>query len=299
MKRYTASSWARLVPLSHAYKQLRNDLMSWRYNARTPPDLPTFLDSVRALQASNLAIVIAFEQPWVLDWMLRLARLNLRDCQPLVFDNSRSAEKRAEIAAVCARLGVPYLALPLNQSRHPNRSHGMAMNWIYRHVITALKPQLFAYLDHDLIPLQPLSLAEQVGDQPFYGAKNPGIDAWNLWAGYCAFRFAQVAGKPVNFLYDFSRELDTGGRNWPVLYRQVDEAALRFASNEWLEFRPGDGADPGRVQVIDGAWLHIGGVSYGSNFKDKQQLCTVLEALSTRGDSGAILTGRVLAQATQ
>ena len=237
---FSTGEWLRLEPVAHGLRQLRNDLLLQRYLRARPPELPAFLDAQSQLRGGRIAIVIAFEQPWALDWQLRMAERNLPGTRLLVFDNSRDEEKRRQIRDVCARHEIPYLGLPPYRTRHVNRSHGMAMSWIYHNVVAALEPEIFGYLDHDLIPVEPMDVGERLGGQPVFGLANVGRPGnWSLWAGYCFYRYAFTRGKPLNFLYNFSRKLDTGGRNWKILYRALDPSALRFAPQAFVPLLPG------------------------------------------------------------
>ncbi len=273
LHQFSGRDWARLTPLAHAFKQLRNDAWMQIYRRRTPEGYAGFLRETAALQDRPIALVIAFEQPWALNWLLSMAKRHLQDTTVLVMDNSRRLEQRIEIERVCRAHGIHYLALPPNATRHVNRSHGMAMNWAFYNVVRRIRPSVFAFLDHDLIPLRPLSLAARLGQQPLYGMRLTRQWAWQLWAGYCMYSYAQVGERPLNFLYDFSRGLDTGGRNWPHLYRDLDPATLRFAHSAHVAIKNLAGGEPVKVQWIDDAWFHIGGISYNQNFPAKAALC--------------------------
>lgn len=267
---FRAGEWLRLVPLAQALRQVRNDVLLARYLRVRAPELQAFLEQHGHLRGQRIAIVIAFEQPWALDWQLRMAAQNLPGTQLLVFDNSRDEEKRRQIRQVCDHRGTPYLALPRYLTRHVNRSHGMAMSWVYHNVVAALEPEIFGYLDHDLIPVTPVDVAARLGEQPVFGLLNAGnLGHWSLWAGYCFYRFAFTRGKPLNFLYDFSRELDTGGRNWNVLYRGLPRGQVRFAPQEFVALQPAGQPGPRKVEIVDRAWVHVGGVSYNDNFEKK------------------------------
>lgn len=267
---FGAAEWLRLVPVAQALRQVRNDLLLARYLKARAPELQEFLEAHRDLRGQRVAIVIAFEQPWALDWQLRMAARNLPGTQLLVFDNSRDEEKRRQIRQVCDHHCAPYLGLPRYRTRHVNRSHGMAMSWVYHNVVAALEPEIFGYLDHDLIPVAPVDVDARLAGQPVFGLPNAGnLGHWSLWAGYCFYRYAFTRGKPLNFLYDFSRELDTGGRNWNALYRGLERGSLRFAPQSFIPLRPAGQPEPRKVEIVDGAWVHVGGVSYNDNFEKK------------------------------
>jgi len=280
-----ARKWLQLGWLARVLRQFRNDLFLQRYLEARPPELDAFLQQHRHLAGGRIGIVIAFEQPWALEWQLRMARRHLLDLQLLVFDNSRQPAARRRIQEVCAANGVACLGLPPNRTRHVNRSHGMAMSWIYHNVVQVLRPEIYGFLDHDLIPVTAVRMADKLQDQPVFGSMNRGSgDFWSLWAGYCFYRYAFTTGKALNFLYDFSRELDTGGRNWGPLYRLMDRSRLRFASQDFVPLRPAPGAEARPVEIVDRAWVHIGGVGYNDNFEQKHAF---FEGLMRAFDGGA------------
>ncbi len=267
---FSASEQICLLPLQHLLKQVRNDLVSSHYLSNRPATLNSFLATLATLKGKNLGLVVAFEQPWSLDWQLRMAQKNLQEINLIVFDNSRNESIRPEIRDICLKYNTPYLALPPNRTRHANRSHGLVMNWIYQNVVRAIEPGTFCFLDHDLIPVAPCGLPTELKSQPIYGLVNQSkFRFWSLWAGYCFFDYASVSTKPLNFLYDFSRDLDTGGRNWNPLYAYFEPQKLAFAKNESIEIRLDSIRDQRAVQVIDDCWIHIGGISYNNNLQNK------------------------------
>ena len=285
LNEFSPGEWLRLLPLQHALKQVRNDLWLAVYNEIRPKNLDAFLKGADTLADKNIALIVAFEQPWALDWLLAMAARHLTDTTILVFDNSKKTGARADIERVCIRHNTRYLALPTNRTRHANRSHGMAMTWIFNNVVTVIKPRLFAFLDHDLIPVKSIALSERLGDQPFFGllGTSERFRAWQLWAGYCVFDFSTVAGKSMNFLYDFSRGLDTGGRNWRKLYCNYDQSRLRFAGNTVVEVTDPVTGSPVPVQIVDDRWFHIGGIGYNDNFIAKSKFCENLSHAFTKG----------------
>jgi hypothetical protein len=262
---FSAIEWLKLLPFQHALKQVRNDAWLAVYKNTRSNKLNQFVAEHKGLAHKNIALVIAFEQPWALNWLLQMANRNVSDMTVLVFDNSRDDSKRIEIEQVCKQNNAPYLALPRNSTRHVNRSHGMAMTWVYHNVVRAINPRIFGFIDHDLIPVRKVSVAHKLASQPVYGLLNEGkFGFWYLWAGYCFFDYVGTQGKSINFLYDFSRDLDTGGRNWKSLYRDLDRRQLRVASAENVSMKVASIEIPRLVQFVDEHWLHIGGISYNS-----------------------------------
>ncbi|MGY8626580.1 hypothetical protein B0T37_07005 [Chromobacterium violaceum] len=276
------AEWLRLSPCHDALKQWRNDAWQSMYLAKRAAGQERFVEDLRD-PAANLGLVVAFEQPWALNWQLERARVNIPDTRMAVFDNSRRPEMRRQIEQVCRENQVPYLALPANPTRHVNRSHGFAMSWIYRNVVLPAAPRSFAFIDHDMIPVASSRLLVDLDDQPVYGLPNHGDWGWHLWAGYCAFRFDHVRRRRLNFLYDFSNGLDTGGRNWRSLYRELDADRLRMAKHRMREIIDPVNGHPFTIQVIDDCWYHIGSISYNNGFESQFELCQHLAAALAEG----------------
>lgn len=259
---FSVAEWARLRPVVEGFKQLRNDAVQRAFLEARPDNWENFLRDNRRLEGKKILQIIAFERPDVLDFSIKMAARNLVDTSLLVFDNSRSPEARAKIENVCRTHEVPHLALPRNPSRHANRSHGMAMTWVWQNVVTELRPAISGFIDHDLFPLEKFDPGKVLNGQPFYGVPMVGRNAWSLWAGYCLYDFARVEALPFNFLNDFSRGLDTGGRNWTQLYQKHDRRNLKFADWRIFDVMGASSNLLRRLEIIDGCWLHLAGVSY-------------------------------------
>ncbi len=281
LAKYTLPEWLQALPLSDAWKQTRNDVWQAFYNGKPAQGLEAFLAQATG---RHLGLVVAFEQPWALNWQLSLAAKNVPGLQMLVFDNSREAAMRERIAEVCRSHGVAYLSLPPGKTRHVNRSHGLAMNWIYRNVVLRLQPDSFMFIDHDMIPVLPNPYPAQVAEQPIYGRYNSAKPwSWQFWAGYCAFRFDFAQGRRINFMYDFGNDLDTGGRNWPSVYRHFQPGSLRMAAHEFVPVTDPVTGEAATVEMVDGSWFHIGGISYNNTFQKKSELCEHLAAALEQG----------------
>ena len=266
LKEFTRDEWIRLLPLQYGFKQLRNDVMQNVILRLRPKPLDKFLADNAHLKGGNIVQVVAFGQPWVLDFFLKMTGRHLADATVLVFDNSSRASGRAEIERVCRGHDVPYLGLPWNPTRHANRSHGIAMTWIFHHVVQALQPARTGFIDYDLIPTERIELAKALGNQPFYGVTKISKWGWALWAGYCLFDFPTIRPLPLNFLYDFSRGLDTGGRNWNCLYQNYDRRRFQFTEFKFEEVTDPTNGVLRKVECVEDRWIHLRGVTYKNNF---------------------------------
>ncbi|NNM52240.1 MAG: glycosyltransferase family 2 protein [Pseudomonadales bacterium] len=285
LKYYTVQDWLKLKPLGEAFRQWRNDLVLKIYLLRKGSGQVDFLRKASSLQGKNIALIVAFEQPWALQWLLQNSAKYLENSVVLVFDNSRDMTKRLELHKICEQQQAAYLSLPFNATQHANRSHGMAMTWIYHNIVRAIQPENFVFIDHDLIPMKPLNWSQYLKQQDCYGRLNTCTWGWSLWAGYCMFRYSAIEGIHLNFLYDFSIGLDTGGRNWKSYYRHLNRPSMSFTDEQDIDVSPGDGQHYRKVQVIDEAWLHIGSISYNDNFSGKKLFFELLAEAAEQGMS--------------
>jgi len=294
---FSISDWLKLAPLRFALTEIRNDALLNVYSRRTPENLPAFLRGNAHLEGKNIVLLIAFGQPRVLDFLLSKVERFVPDAHFLVFDNSPNTAARKEIAGVCRERNVSCLGLPPNSIRHQNRSHAFAMTWIFRNVVRALNPRLFAFIDHDLIPFRTVEMSKLLNGQPFYGPvranksaapEQIGAGSWSLWAGYCMYDFATVKNLPLNFLYDFSRGLDTGGRNWDCLYKNYDHPRPVFADSRKISLTDSRTGKTHFVRIVDHRWLHFRGAGYRREVQE--QLDMYERMANTLAETGAETT---------
>jgi hypothetical protein len=211
----------------------------------------------------GLVATVAFNRPDITRWQIHLAHRNLAEAKAFaVFDNSSDAQKRAEIRVVCAAAGVPYVALPVNTFRN-SRSHGAALNWIFRNYVRRGEPAFFGFLDHDIFPIEPMSIRAKLEGRGIYGlprGDTPTKGGWFLWAGYCFF-----AGKYARLELDFCPTeryaMDTGGGNWPLIYRDIPASDVQVAEISWARAGAGDSMFEDFFQIIDGR-LHVVNASH-------------------------------------
>ena len=278
---YSFTSWIKLEPIKYLIKYIRNYLVTILYTTKKGNNLDIFLEKCKHLSGRNILLVIAFEQPWVIEWQLKMSKKNVKDATVIIFDNSRDQSKKKEIEKVCHDLNALYFSLPKNKTLHVNRSHSLAMQWIYENVVKAIKPNIFAFIDHDLIPIKKFSLLNVIKDQDFYGWYRKGLqrknpNSWNLWAGYCMYSYIKIKDFHLYFMYDFANGLDTGGGNYDALYCNYDNKKMNFSPVSQVDVDiPGVGVI-NDLMLIDDSWYHIGSVGHNNNAKLKKGYVTTL-----------------------
>ncbi|MER9102550.1 hypothetical protein NKH95_01225 [Mesorhizobium sp. M0848] len=246
-----------------AAKALRNALIERNVRGRGVAEGLKFADEVRRTGDRRFCFVIAFNTPWVIDAMARSWELYSSGMTLVVVDNSPKQSARTRIEEICRARGVAYFSLPRNWERHPNRSHGTSMNWIFHNIIRPMQPELFGFLDHDCFPIIPVDIPATMEGKAVYGSKRWSTSdhqAWFLWAGFCFFRFSAMENVDMDFNPRFIHGMDTGGGNWAGLYRLLGENDVVDVPATTAHLNLGE-ADSGH-QMLGSAFLHIGGAGY-------------------------------------
>lgn len=226
-------------------------------------------------------ISIAFNNIQVVKHQIRLIQKNIIDdnYSHIIVDNSSDLRKREIIKSLCKKEGIAYVSLPKQYFnriiRKPSYSHGAAMNWTYNNLIRIRKPAYFAFIDHDLFPVEKYSIKENLNNQDFFGTKIDRSNFWYLWAGFCFFNYSKIRGNKLNFfpcIID-NEYLDTGGSNYLSLYKNYDEKTLHFAVPKTEQkIREGDVMHADFIHVYDTAWIHTINGSYWKKVKSKDDI---------------------------
>lgn len=263
---YSLREWATAVPLAHRLRRARNLIVDRIYRDRRADGQAALVARLKAETAPVLAFTVAFNMPEAIALLSDAMARFVGGAALVVCDNSTDAAARAAIAQLCRQRGLAYCPLPPSPyrgARNGSRSHAVALNWIFANLVRPVAPRIFALLDHDLIPLKPSDLAARVSGQPCYGMvrRGEGNDAWYLWPGYSIFDLAAIGGRPLDFGTDTPLTLDTGGQNWSVLYRTLDQSRMRQADCRRVTLTDAQTGEQATSLLIDG-WLHVGGAGH-------------------------------------
>jgi hypothetical protein len=286
---YTAKEWLKFDPIKYGLKEARNRFVQLIYNRVGSLGVEATIDMLAKNHKDILVMAILFETPWIADWLCRSVKKNLVNADLVLFDNSRTVAARIKNKEICEAYHVSYVALPRLPIWNVNWSHSSAMQWIFFNFVRILKPNKFAFIDHDMIPFDRVDLAACVDSQPFYGLLRPGgrnekfLGAWSLWAGFCVFNYKYLEYQDLDFLYNFSMGLDTGGGNYELLYKKFSKEDMLFSPVYEQSINIPNQRVMDGLQVIDGKWIHVGSVSYGGTDKKKQDYWRGLDAALTSG----------------
>jgi hypothetical protein len=254
--RITVAEWERLNRPPRGAAFLRYHWRTFRF-LRTSAPVNELQGKQQAFREAIIASV-AFNRPDVIEWQIHLVRRYLAEHESyVVFDNSKKQDAREAIRDLCSRHSVPYVALPPNRLV-VSRSHGQALNWIVRNFVTRFGPKVFGFIDHDIFPTEPFSVAEKIRGKIVYGSvrrDTPTPGGWFLWPAFSFFDGSLLRLR-LDFAPSYEFHMDSGGGNWPVLYRSIDPALVRIAEAKPVRFGAGDDPSQDFFMSIDG-WLHV------------------------------------------
>ncbi|MDR7221244.1 hypothetical protein J2X13_001650 [Aminobacter aminovorans] len=225
--------------------------------------------------STSVIATVAFNRPDMIECQIHMVRQHLAERDGyIVFDNSSKPDRRAAIREICRKESVPYVSLPKNPFKN-SMSHGMVLNWIVRNFIADRRPSLFGFIDHDIFPMLPLSIASRLAGRTMYGLRrtdtygppDTAAGKWFLWAGYCFYDAAAVPVGSLDFTPSARFFLDTGGSNWPIIYSNAAPSSVRLAESTYQDF-----------ELIDG-WLHIGNASGWAAHTGVDRRCNLIKAL--------------------
>lgn len=186
-----------------------------------------------------LIVTIAFNDDKLISKQAEPIKKYITDegVQHMIIDNSSDNTKRALIKKVCHEAKIKYVAIPayLHKLTLPRffwngMSHGAALNWTFYHIINYIKPEYFAILDHDLLPLTNYNMTERIGQKKYFGVERLRTNGWYLWPGFSIFNYEFIAQQKPDFLPIFMKDdyLDAGGGNYIRLYKKQDPNSIEF-----------------------------------------------------------------------
>lgn len=277
-------------PAVRSVKNLRNRIIDHGFRRSDRAEGLAFAGRLESAGIRDAAFTIAFNCPWAIDLLTRSWEVHQPRLPLVVVDNSSDASARAAHAETCGRRGVRYIGLPPNPEWSPNRSHGIALNWVWFNVVRPAGLELAGFIDHDLIPVAAFDLRRATRGRAAYGLRGASLthpQAWNLWAGYCFVRPAAAEAFEVDFKHRIEHGLDTGGGNWRGFYRWLGDESVGSAANRWERLDLGDGGLSEKMLLLDGAFLHLDGASYRSALQDESSRRRLVEAVLARSATAA------------
>lgn len=217
-------------------------------------------------------VTVAFNNVQVLKHQHRLLKKYLQDqFNYTIADNSSDLQKREIIKEFCIKNSITYLSLPPSPYSilQSSRSHGLAINTIYYNYFKKYNCNYFGILDHDIFPIKPTQLIQQIEPMGLFGLKQFRESRWYLWPGFSFFRSNLVYNLNLNFLP--CSGLDTGGSNWEPLFSKINHENLSPLTQTQHSFREGKVVQSDMYEML-GDWMHTYNASNWLEVQGKDEI---------------------------
>jgi len=213
--------------------------------------------------------VIAFNNLFFVEYQIKTLReFFLTQFNLIIVDNNNwlHAEESEKVFQLCVRERVTYLKAPDNYYQQegrfdPSMKLGTTMNWLFVNCVRDRRPKYFGFLDHDCFLVRELDLRSCLDSKGMYGKviQSKISDAWTLHVTPNFYRLDFVGDRLLDFRASHRYQLDTGGANYDVLYKDFVSSDYDI-ENKGVFFSDKDVNRKGSVQwyeVIDGVWYHV------------------------------------------
>lgn len=181
------------------------------------------------------------------------------DFEIKVVDNSFEKEKAKAIKYHSEQNGVSYKRTK-SGSRNSSDSHCFALKFAYD--LFSDKFDLFIFLDHDCIPVQPFSVLEVLGIKLMAGV-GQGITKKYLWVGCLFINATGLDKSSIDFNYSHEHGLDSGGNLYKIIEKYGEENFI-FFDEVYCEIDGFTGKHGYYALINDGMFCHW---TNGSNWE--------------------------------
>jgi len=209
-----------------------------------------------------LAISIAFNSPKTIEKQLtQIQEFCADDFEIVVCDNSTTNHSAREIQRTCDLQGVEYYRLPVNpfSGKFHAMSHGSALDWVLKNVITVRIPEWILFLDHDVWPTSEVdipNLLEAMKNKSAHGIVVDSSDGWYMWPGFLWIHCASQNLRHLSLMPTLG-VTDTGGEGWHTLYKFLDPTLVSSVEVGFRKIGKGDSPQIDYIQILDQQWLHL------------------------------------------
>lgn len=170
-----------------------------------------------------------------------------------VFDNSSDVEKAEGIRYHASILEISYCKTHAN-SLNGSDSHSFAANFSYG--ILKDKYSLFAYLDHDLLPIKDFSVEEILGDKIIAGVGQIKNGVKYFWPGAVMWDNTKIDNDLIDFSPDHEKNLDTGGGLHKIIDEYGEDVCI-FFSEAYHQNDGFAGKKYNYYAMINGMFMHF------------------------------------------
>lgn len=245
--------------------------------------------------------ITTFGNDWFIEYQIRLLRKLLTPNQTIIVvdtNQNLSPAISEKLRETCLRMSgenihnkVIYLKAPENhyqEQQHFDSTMklGTTLSWLFHNVVKRRQPTYFGFLDHDCFLFRHFDPRPYLDKKGMYGTVSRNLPAWNLHVITNWFKLDYVEHLPLDFRASYKHQLDTGGANYDILYRdkKMEDYVLPHIGVRYTEE---DICRKDAVQhheIIDNKWFHVAATSHDQLVGDGAK-----KLLYTRGFLSGVL----------
>lgn len=207
----------------------------------------------------TIYITVAFNNDKVIDYQIKLLKkYHMGSFVHLVLDNSTDNQKSQLIESICNANEIAYIKLPCNRFKL-SRSHGSALNWACRNILSKTQFNYVGFLDHDCFPVKEVTWQTKLKEQPYYGVLQERDNIWYLWPGFCFFNLRLIDIDKLDFMLIHGKT-DTGGKNYLTIFKDYNKDSILFPGyicRKLCDIEESDLRQATSVEVFDDEWIHL------------------------------------------
>jgi len=230
--------------------------------------------------------VITFNNLFCVEYQIKtLRRFVKQKFNIIIVDNNNDdhPDISQKVLEICRNENLTYIKTPNNLYQQPGKLNpsvklGTTMNWLFLNCARHRKAKYFGYLDQDCFLFENLDLREYLDTKHMYGPisiSNKPPYAWNLHVTSNFYRFDFVKDLQLDFRPSHKLELDTGGANWEIIYKNLNYKDYELDTRGFKYFTQDIGG-PNTFQYYtlhDHRWFHMCGSTEVNGVKVKEAYC--------------------------
>ncbi len=218
--------------------------------------------------------IVTFNNPFFVEYQIKTLRAFFRTPHNIIIvDNNNWLHEDCskKVMEICSRENVIYLKAPDNYYQNstsfdPSMKLGTTMSWLFHNCIKVREPKYFGVLDHDCMLIKNIDIRSYLNQKGMYGrvCKSAISAAFNLHVTTNFFRFDFVKELPLDFRASHRYQLDTGGANYDVLYKNHNllDYDLHLITHRYAEQDVNRKDSVQHYEIIDRCWFHMAASSH-------------------------------------
>ena|ERR1700690_1844958 len=221
--------------------------------------------------------IITFNNLFCVEYQLKTIRSFMKQKYNIIIidnNNDLNPDVSSKTLDICKKENITYIKAPNNlfqtpEMFDPSQKLGTTMNWIFHNCVKSRQPKYFGYLDQDCFLFNDCDLRDYLDTKYMYGQVSIGTFskvAWNLHVTSNFYKYDFVKDLPLDFRASHKYQLDTGGANYDILYKDFNHKDYEFdaCGFKYFDHDIGDAKTFQYYAICDHKWIHMCGSTGGN-----------------------------------